>query len=327
MKITDNTPFRNESGQIDLFGRVQGTLKFGLSWFAQIKAQDTVIAVLEKILNPHFILLRNITLPDTDIDLPIVLVGPPGIYLVNVTPERGVYQARDDEWGSVSGEKFVPAATNVIQRTVKLARVLQLYLDRAGYKGSLVVEPILMAADPGMHIESVRAAARVVMSDALEIFAISMNQARPIYNTIRINDIAHTILNGPHAPQPSTPAFIPTESAAEEYKSTEISTAPFEATDDLFDRLEGAGNLDFVEQPTDIEVDLFREHDPETELANNNGTGSASQSESVPASAASNKKGILGMSTRQLLVLGAILIFWFLAMLAFFVYIYFSFNA
>ncbi len=197
MKIADRTPFRNASGIIDVMGRVQGTLKYGLNWYDRLQAQDVVIAVLDKVLGADFILLRNVTLPDTEIDLPLVLIGPPGVYLINVIHERGVYRAKDDEWGTVSGEKLVPAAINQLQRTVKLGRVLQIYLERAGLKDVAMVDPILMAASPGMHIESVRPAARIVMSDALERFAISMNQARSLLTSGLISTIAHTVVNGP----------------------------------------------------------------------------------------------------------------------------------
>lgn len=229
MKIADRTPFRTESGAIDFMGRVQGTLKYGLSWYARLQAQDAVIAIMEKVLGPNFVLLRNVTLPDTDIDLPLVLIGPPGLYLVNVVHERGVYRARDDEWGTIAGDKLVPAGINQLQRTVKLGKVLQVYLDRAGFKGATIVEPILMAADPGMHIESVRPAARIVMSDALERFAISMNQARPVLSADIIAGIAQTVVNGPV--KKDAPAAV---SAAATVTAAPVSGGR-DTTDTLFD--------------------------------------------------------------------------------------------
>ncbi|MCX6066644.1 MAG: nuclease-related domain-containing protein [Chloroflexi bacterium] len=229
MKIVDRTPFRTDTGEIDVMGRVQGTLKYGLSWFARVQAQDKVIAILDKVLGAGFIMLRNITLPDTEIDLPLVLIGPPGIYLINVTHERGVYRAKDEEWGTIVGEKFVPASINQVQRTLKLGRVLQIYLDRAGYKNMLVVDPILMSAEPGMHIESTRPAVRVVMSDALERFGISISQARPALEAKQLSGITHTILEGPKekapaaapaAPSsPATPSSSDREASAESYSS------------------------------------------------------------------------------------------------------------
>ena len=168
MKIVDKTPYRTETGEIDLLGRVQGMLKYGMSWYSRLKAQDVVIAIIEKQLDSNYALLRNVTLPNTEINLPFVLIGPPGIYLINVTHERGVFIARDDQWGTMIGDRFVGARINQIGRTLAFGRVLQLYLDRQGFKGSVVVESILMAADPGMQIESTRPAVRVVMSDALQ---------------------------------------------------------------------------------------------------------------------------------------------------------------
>jgi hypothetical protein len=41
-------------------------------------------------------------------------------------------------------------------------------------------EPILLTTSPGAHVDTVRPLVRVVMSDALERFAVSINQARAL---------------------------------------------------------------------------------------------------------------------------------------------------
>lgn len=222
MKILDKTPFRTESGEIDIVGRVRGSLSHGLSWYARIQAQNVVIAILEKVLGDKYVLVRNATLVDTEIELPLVLVGPQGVFLINVVHERGVYRAKDDEWGTVRGEQFVPAAINQVKRTQKLARVLQVYLDRAGFKDMLIVDPILMSADPGTHIESTRPAVRIIMSDALERFAISINQGRAILNGEAVHGIVKTILTGPEKKaEPAAPrAASPMATAASGGKDT-----------------------------------------------------------------------------------------------------------
>jgi hypothetical protein len=204
MKILDKTPFRTESGEIDIVGRVRGSLTHGLNWYDRIKAQDVVIAILEKVLGEKYVLVRNVTLTDTEIELPLVLVGPQGVFLIYVTHERGVFRAKDDEWGTVRGEKFVPASINLVKRTQKLGRVVQVYLERAGFKDLLVVDSILMSADPGTHIESTRPAVRIIMSDALERFAISINQGSVILSADVIYGIVKTILTG--SPKKAEPA-------------------------------------------------------------------------------------------------------------------------
>lgn len=360
MEIADRTPFRNESGVIDIFGRIQGTLKFGLNWYPRLQAQNIVIAVLDKVLGSNFILLRNITLPDTDIDLPMVLIGPPGLYLINVTNERGVYRARDDEWGTMAGEKFVPASINLVQRTVKLGRVLQIYLDRAGYKDVLIVDPILMAANPGMHIESVRPTARIVMSDALERFAISMNQARPIMNTKVTSEIAQVIVNGPKKQaHPATPpdafASVPEPINKEQGSAQGIPTLvqqpgsnPAFSADTLdfsFDENKQSQNTanQPVSQNSTLRAVAFSSSSDDLErLGNSAGQqldsglpvqpfsenleparpGANSAGIGTSTKPAPKKKGLFGMTTAQLTTLGIILLIWLCAMAAFGIYIY-----
>jgi hypothetical protein len=251
VKIEDRTPYRTETGEIDILGRLQGTLKYGLTWYSRVQAQDTVIAVMEKQLSNSYHLLRNVTLPNTEINLPLVLVGPQGVSLINVTAEHGVYRAKDDEWGTIVGDRFVPAGINQVQRTLTFQRVLQVYLDRQGFKGAVVVDSILMAADPGMHIESTRPAVRIVMSDALERFAASLAQGRVVLNAPAINDVVQSILVGrQHRPAPEPAAASPkTEgSAFETYTpgQPDAQSSPAPSADTL--------DFAFDEHPTDAQA-------------------------------------------------------------------------
>lgn len=381
MKILDRTPYRTESGEINIIGRVRGSLQFGLSWYARLQAQDTVITIMDKVLKEGFVLVRNATLPDTEITLPLVLIAPQGVFLISVTHERGVYRAKDDEWGTVVGEKFVPAAINQVQRTLKLGRVLQVYLDRNGFKDlSLVVDPILMSADPGTHIDSTRPAVRIIMSDALERFAISLSQGRATLNANTIFKITKMILEGPTpkeeavAPAVSTtnrvtPASggmdtteaIFSDSSAggaalnfsfdEAAERQPVSSRPapqasptnrqpattqknaFEETS--FEEnnsqnspfLEGDfGNAGFQESP--FQSTSFQEAGEQSfETQNTEARGFAfdAQPENVskPKPSAPKKKGRLGMTTPQILILAAVLFFWLCAMAAFAVYIFY----
>ncbi len=67
------------------------------------------------------------------------------------------------------------------------------------------VEPVLLAADPGLHIESVRPAVRPVMSDAIDRFAASLLTARPVYNTAEVNEFVERIQNPRSAHQAEQP--------------------------------------------------------------------------------------------------------------------------
>jgi hypothetical protein len=181
MKTIDKTPYLNKQGKIGLLERIKGTFSLGTSWYGDMKGQEEVIAVLERILDNKFVLARNPILPGSqDVRLPMVLSGPPGVFLLNVTNVRGMFRAKGEEWGTISGDHFKPLKPNLLSLTARYSQGLQKFLERQGVINMLTAEPILLATNPGMHVDTIRPLVRVVMSDALERFAVSVNQARAL---------------------------------------------------------------------------------------------------------------------------------------------------
>ena len=281
MIIIDKTPHRSENGAISPIGLIQGTLKYGLTWQSRLKAQDAVIAIIEKQLDSNFALLRNITLPNTDIMLPMVLIGPSGISLINVLHERGVYKARDDQWGTMIGDKFMPARTNQLARTTTFGRVLQVYLDRQGFKGQVVVDSILMAADPGMQIESTRPSARVVMSDAIERFSASLSHARQMIDARLGKEVVRALLVGTSDESEDEPEE---EAIQEDTSSSSYDTFSFN---------------DQENEPEPIETEA-----PRAQSQPNDKQSAQDQAPAKPQKSGRKKKGPLGLTTGQLTIVG-----------------------
>lgn len=212
MKLIDRTPFF-QNGQISTTDRLKAIWKYGASWLKEVEAQQVVIEALERGLARGYTLLRNVTLPGLDIEIPLILIGPTGIYVLYVTPLRGTYRARGEEWGSIEGESFRPARVNLLRRTARLGRAVQVYLQKQGFTDLPPVETALLCSDPGLIVESIRPIVRVVQRDALERFAVSISQARVVLAGDRIQQIVNRILNPlpPAAarPQGSMPAATP----------------------------------------------------------------------------------------------------------------------
>jgi len=208
MKIIDKTPFQAENGKISALDRLQGTLKYGFSWYPELEAQNIVINQLNRVFEKGFVLIRNLTLPDVEIVEPIILIGQCGIYVVYVTQLRGQYEAKGDQWNIVSSGRSQPAPINLMSRAARLAKVLERYLQK-NINLSVQVEPVLIAADPGMHIDSTRPAVRVVQSDAIKQFAASLLQARPVLATESIYDLADRIVTPRPKSEPSSPSGAP----------------------------------------------------------------------------------------------------------------------
>lgn len=204
MKIIDKTLQQDASGNIGLIPRIQATLKYGLNWYAELEAQKTVIAQLDRAFERGFVLIRNFTLPNSDIVIPIILLGAGGVWVIYVTNSKGNFEARGDEWNVVNSDgKSLPATINYITRTVQLATVFQKFLKIQKVEMPAPVEAVLIAADPGAQIESLRPVARVVRSDAIRQFAGSLIQARPVWRTDFIHQLAERILD------PTPPAELP----------------------------------------------------------------------------------------------------------------------
>lgn len=288
MKIIDKTPFQDEKGQINLWGRIQGTLEFGFDWYAEQMAQKAVIAQLERVLEKGFVLIRNLILPDINVAIPLILIGPPGIFVIQVTPLRGIYEAKGDQWNIVSGERIIPAKINLLTRTVRMARAVQVFLQKQGLTLPVPIEPVLIAADPGLHIDSIRPIIRVVMSDAIKQFALSLAQGRVLLRPDAISLFSERLVE-PRPPQPEEETPPPADQAVSRaraiFRAAEETTPPA-GEDEL--------SFAFEEEKTASEVPPFlRESSP---------------ARPIPAPAKPSQRRILGMTPAQLAFLAAMLV-------------------
>jgi hypothetical protein len=225
MKIIDRTPFYKEKGELSLIDRGKAFMQFGTSWFKEVEAQKSVIAVLGKALDKNFTILVNVIPPGLDARIPLILVGPTGVYVMSVTPLKGMFRAKGDQWGTISGNTFRPAKPNLLTRTERMARAIHVFLQRQGYSDLNGVEAILLSSDPTANIDSMRPIIRVVMRDALERFAVSVAQGRIVMNPESAYDIVNRLLNPP-TPAPSNPVEPVGAEAAPAFTETPAPPVP-----------------------------------------------------------------------------------------------------
>lgn len=195
MKIIDKTPLVNEKGELGIVQRIQGMLQFGFNWPSELAAQKAIVTFFDKQLEKGYTLIRNLALGQSGITIPMILLGPAGIFVIQVTYLRGRYEARSDSWNVESGTGYKPAPVNLIQRTIRMARALQVYIERQGVKVPVSIEPVLIAADPGLHIESTRPAIRVMMIDGIRSFVSGLVTGRTVLSAEIVYDLTERILN------------------------------------------------------------------------------------------------------------------------------------
>lgn len=312
MKIIDQTPLVDANGQLSLVNRIQGMLKYGFSWPANLEAQEKAIAILNRAIEKNHTLFRNQRLGASEIIVPLILIGSSGIYVLDATPLKGLYRARGEEWGTVANGRFQPASINILSRTARLAKILQVFFERQGLKLSAPVEPVLLAADPGMHIESLRPAVRVVMSDAIERFAAGLLANRPVYNPTEVSELVER-LERPRASRPEEPAPTAAPSAPDTAPFIEPEPSRMQSilnspkSDAL---IEKGGEPPFVQGSSGLDFALEEEPSPTVLVRNPYTPEEETASPRPPKAAAPKAKRILGLLLWQVAALAGILLCW-----------------
>ena len=205
MKVIDKTPLLDEKGNLGLTQRVQSMLQFGFNWPNELQAQNAIVTFFGRQLEKGYTLIRNMTLGASGIMVPIILLGPSGIYVIEVSYLRGRYEARGDSWNVESGNQYKPAPVNLIQRTTRMARALQQYIERQGVKIAVPIEAVIIAGNPGLHIESVRPTIKVMMIDGIKPFVSGLATGTPTLRADLVLDYTDRILN----PRVKREAIVP----------------------------------------------------------------------------------------------------------------------
>lgn len=202
MRVIDFAPPEPEAGPLDnLISRARELLNLG---DAGVKAQESIITRLKRGLDNRFTLLRNVPLEGLDVPIPMILVGPAGVYVPYVSGEKGVYQAKEDSWWEMSGatRRFQPARNNLIKIALLLGRVVDNYLTK-NETPHPDVQPVLIFSHPGVHVDTNRPAVRIVLMDAVERFITDLIRGSDALLPGDVRAIVETLEKArEHAPLP-----------------------------------------------------------------------------------------------------------------------------
>jgi len=211
MQLIDFSPIRWKPEGISLAERIRGTLKYGLRWYNDLEARALVVRHLNRNLNNQHVLFQHYSIPKAGVIVPLLLVGPAGIYICLLTSLSGVYRAKNESWLVQDPSKgYNPAQPNLLAQAAQLAQAIQEYL-----KGSQApippVQPVLICTNPKMFVETVRPVARVISSDALELFSSGLAQDRTALDTASLKVIVDYLTAPPpiEEPAPSPSSVTP----------------------------------------------------------------------------------------------------------------------
>ena len=290
--------------------RVQGMYKYGFNWSTELEAQKAIITFFDRQLEKGYTLIRNMALGASGIVVPIILLGPTGIHVIHVTYLRGRYEARGNAWNEESGDGYKPAEVNLIQETSRMARAVKAFIERQGVKLPVPVEPVLIAANPGLHIEFVNPAIKVMMIDGIKSYVSGLATAKHVLSVEAVHEYTDRIINPRPAKKNIPPSPLPGVSAVTEEKTQpppNVSRARA-----IFDAAEEAKPFN----PADFDFEMVDE-EPAIEAL----TPVAEESNPVVPSSRSGEpaKRTLGMTPLQWIIVAglAIVLLVILAVLAY----------
>jgi hypothetical protein len=196
MKVTERSEYRDEEGVITLQDRIRATLEYGLSWYPEMQSQNLTVERLDKHLGREHSLLLNVTIPGTDLVVPMILLSPQGVRVLIPSPMKGIFRAKGDEWLKQEGRsrRFKPIRPNLQITAHQFAQVVHRYIKDQGY-ALPEVEAVLVFTDPRTHVDQATPYVRVVQADAIEHFAVNMQRLQPIMDLDDIKELSDVLLN------------------------------------------------------------------------------------------------------------------------------------
>ena len=300
MKIIDKTPLVNEKGELSVPQRIQGMLRFGFSWPTELEAQKAIVTFFDRQLEKGYTLIRNLTLGASGITVPLILLGPTGIYVIHVTYLRGRYEARGNTWNEESGNGYKPAATNLIQQTSRMAAAVRAFIERQGVPLPVSIEPILIAANPGLHIESAKPAVKVMLIDGIKPFATSLSTAKRVLSAEAVHEYTERLVNPrPVRKEPAAALPAMARPAWEEEKTQPPPGQEASRARAIFDASEEAKPFN----PADFDFAMV---DEDAAMEASTPLPADSSAAESPPSPALQRRRILGMTPSQLTILAAL---------------------
>ncbi|OGO33596.1 MAG: hypothetical protein A2Z16_08845 [Chloroflexi bacterium RBG_16_54_18] len=150
---------------------------------------------LEKFLDDHHVLLRNIKLLKPHLLIPAILVGPAGLLLFYPTDTEGVFRAHGEMWEQLKkrGQTYVQARPNLLVLVQGMADAVAGHLVEQQVD-CRKIEPILFLANPGIHIDTNRPAVKMILPDTLDRFIGGLLKAEVVLDRDTIRKIINALL-------------------------------------------------------------------------------------------------------------------------------------
>ena len=157
-------------------------------------AEDAIVIHFLKGLDNRFIMLHNMQLEKIGLPFPPILVGPAGLAVLNISSEKGFFKVKEDSWWKMdkTTHRFNPGRPNLIKQSQDYAKTLASILDVHG-KSHPEIVPVLVFANPGVHIETTNPAIRIVLMDGVDSLIATFLNSDEVLQPNEINFLSDSL--------------------------------------------------------------------------------------------------------------------------------------
>ncbi len=157
-------------------------------------SEDAIVARFMKGLDNRFVMLHNLQLEEKGETFPPILIGPLGLVVLNISQAEGFFKAKEESWWEMNqtSHQFGPARPNLIKQSKENAQRLAGILDAHG-KSHPEILPVLIFANPGVHVETSNPAIRIVLMDGVESLIDSFFNSAEVLQPTEINFLSDSL--------------------------------------------------------------------------------------------------------------------------------------
>jgi hypothetical protein len=200
MRTIDLSKFQSEPGISGLFKRLQGALAYGWSWQQSRKCQEELIELLESVLGNDCVMLRDVNIPKVNRPIPLVLVTPASLMVVNPKRIQGFFRAEGKRWEELGrNDEYRLAHTNLIRETWLYQKTVEGYLKQHSYSAP-TDRGVMIFVSPETVVESIRPRVRIIQADGIKNFARELAISKPIFSDLDFRT-AIRLLSEPRLPE------------------------------------------------------------------------------------------------------------------------------
>lgn len=162
--------------------RFQGTLAYGYGWQQGRKSQEELVEILGSVLGNDCVLLRDVNIPKVNRPIPLVLITPAMLLVINPKSVPGFFRAEGKRWEELGrNNEYRPSMNNLIRETWLYQKTIEGYFKQHNFSAPMD-RGVMIFVSPETVVESIRPRVRVVQADGIKNFARELSISKPVFS-------------------------------------------------------------------------------------------------------------------------------------------------